>query len=510
MPVSLVNHLVTWIMKKRFNQIEFFMDNPEIVQKAVLTYLLKMGKDTEVGKRYDFASIQSIEQFSERVPIQSYEDMADDIQRIRRGEQNIMWPTKIKWFAKSSGTSNDKSKFIPISQECLNDSHFKAGKDMLSIFCNNNPDTKVFMGKSLRLGGSYAKYGDNDTFFGDLSAIIIENMPLWANYMSTPGNSVSLEIDWKTKLHNIIHESKRENVTSLAGVPSWMLALLKEMLKVEGKSSILDIWPNLELFLHGGINFAPYQEQYEAIIPSTDFKYYEIYNASEGFFSFQDSNYSKDMLLMLDYGIYYEFIPMKDLDLDTPANSKTITLDQVELEKDYALVITTNTGLWRYMIGDTIRFKSKYPFKIRVSGRTKNFINTFGEELMIHNAETALTKACSVTQAKVADFTVSPIYMSKDKPGCHQWIIEFDREPEDRTRFEQTLDETLKAINTDYQAKRYNDMTMLKPEVIYASKGTFYAWLDRKKKLGGQHKVPRLKNDRTIADSILEMMSVSR
>ena len=509
MPVTLVNSFVTWIMKKRFNQIEFFMNNPEIVQKGVLNYLLNTAKDTEMGRRYEFASINTIEAFQNRVPIQTYEDMASDIERIRLGEQNILWPSKIKWFAKSSGTSNDKSKYIPISQECLDDSHFKAGKDMLSIFCNNNPETRVFTGKSLRLGGSYAKYGENDTFFGDLSAIIIENMPLWADYMSTPGNAISLELDWKTKLHNIINESKKENVTSLAGVPSWMLALLTEMLELEQKGSILDVWPNLELFLHGGINFAPYAEQYKAIIPSSSFKYYEIYNASEGFFAFQDSNASKDMLLMLDYGIYYEFIPIHELDYANLHQAKTLTLDQVELDRDYALVITTNTGLWRYLIGDTVRFKSKSPYRIRVSGRTKNYINTFGEELMIHNAEEAITKACTVTDAVLEEFTVAPVYMSKDKAGYHQWFIEFKKEPTNQTLFQETLDAVLQEVNTDYQAKRYNNMTMLKPEIIVVPQGTFYSWLDRKGKLGGQHKVPRLKNDRTIADSILELLSIS-
>lgn len=502
MSFPLINSIASWFLKKRFHQMELFLKYPAEVQTEVLNHLLSRSSATELGKRYGFSEINSYEKFSERLPIVRYEDIEPMIERSRQGESNIFWPTPIKWFAKSSGTTNAKSKFIPVSTESLEDCHFKAGKDMLSLYFNNNEESKLFDGKSLRLGGSKELYQSNQTFFGDLSAIIIDNMPFWAEMSSTPSNRVSLMSEWENKLSAIVQETVKEDVTSLAGVPSWMLVLLNKVLEDTGKSNLFEIWENLEVYFHGGVSFNPYREQYERLLPREGFRYYEIYNASEGFFAIQDRNDSDELLLMLDYGIFYEFIPMDTY--GTP-NEKVLPVWEVALDKNYAMVITTNAGLWRYLIGDTVRFTSKAPYRIKVTGRTKHHINVFGEELIIENAEEALQSACKATGAEIVDYTAGPVFMEGRNKGGHEWLIEFRKMPESLDKFCYEMDLALQAVNSDYEAKRHNNMTLNPPILHLGRKNLFYDWLKKYDKLGGQHKIPRLSSNRHYLEELLEM-----
>lgn len=502
MPLQIINSFATWILKKRIHQMELFLKYPHEVQEELLFSLIKTAENTQIGKKYDFSSVKNYTTFSERVPIASYEELEPLIELTRKGEQNVFWPSTIKWFAKSSGTTNAKSKFIPVSSEALENCHYKASKDLLCLYLNNNEDSELFVGKSLRLGGSKQLYEDNNTFFGDLSAILIDNMPIWAEFSSTPSSKISLMGDWETKLPAIINETVNENVTSLAGVPSWMLVLLQKALETTGKSNLLEVWPNAEVYFHGGVSFEPYKEQYKKLFPKDSFKYYEIYNASEGFFAIQDQNGSDELLLMLDYGIFYEFIPM---DTFGTFNQRVIRLNQVELNKNYAVVITTNSGLWRYLIGDTIRFTSLNPYRIKVTGRTKHHINVFGEELMVENTDTALAKTCKTFNCEVVDYTVAPIFMKDKEKGAHEWIIEFKNAPEDIVKFSQALDENIQAVNSDYEAKRYNNMTLNPLVLNVARPHLFYDWLKQQDKLGGQHKVPRLSNERTYLEQLLQL-----
>ncbi|WP_179349939.1 GH3 auxin-responsive promoter family protein [Winogradskyella pacifica] len=502
MPIPIVNSIASWFLKKRFHQIELFLKYPNEVQNELLFSLLKMAKDTEIGRQYDFDSIKTYREFNARIPIVNYEDFQPLIERSRNGEQNIFWPRPIKWFAKSSGTTNAKSKFIPVSFESLEDCHYAASKDLLCMYLNNNEDAQLFTGKSLRLGGSKELYKENGTVFGDLSAILIDNMPFWAEFSSTPSNRVSLMSDWEHKMQAIVEETVEENVTSLAGVPSWMLVLLNNVLEKTGKDNLFDIWPNLEVYFHGGVNFNPYVEQYKAILPSDKFRYYEIYNASEGFFAIQDQNSSSDLLLMLDYGIFYEFIPMTSYGTE---EQTVIPLSDVKLNTNYAVIITTNAGLWRYKIGDTIRFVSLSPHRIKVSGRTKHHINAFGEELIIENAEEALRKVCEHTSAEIVDYTAAPVFMEGKEKGAHEWIIEFKRAPDNMFHFEELFDNSLKALNSDYEAKRLNNMTLNKPKIHSARPNLFYDWFKENDRLGGQHKVPRLSNSRIYLEELLQL-----
>ncbi|MGB5387244.1 MAG: GH3 auxin-responsive promoter family protein [Eudoraea sp.] len=504
MPIPLFNSIASWLLKKRYHQIELFLKYPGEVQEEVLFQLLGIAEDTKIGRKHEFNSITSYKTFSERIPIVSYEEIEPLIERTRRGEQNIFWPTNIKWFAKSSGTTNAKSKFIPVSAEALEDCHYKSGKDLLCLYLNNNENSQLFTGKSLRLGGSKELYEDNGTFFGDLSAILIDNMPFWAELSSTPSSKVSLMGEWETKMSAIIQESIHENVTSLVGVPSWMLVLLNKVLEETGKKDLLEVWENLEVYFHGGVSFNPYLEQYNNLLPGKSFNYYEIYNASEGFFAIQDRNNADDLLLMLDYGIFYEFIPMEVYGLP---DQKVLPLWEVEVNKNYAIIITTNSGLWRYKIGDTIRFTSTNPYRIKITGRTKHHINVFGEELIIENAEEALKNSCQKTGAEIIDYTAAPVFMSRNEKGTHEWIIEFRKAPEEIQYFTEVLDNALKSLNSDYEAKRYNSMTLEMPKVHIARKNLFYDWLNSKGKLGGQHKIPRLSNERVYVDELLEMNS---
>ncbi|MBR9915364.1 MAG: GH3 auxin-responsive promoter family protein [Algicola sp.] len=502
MPIPLVNSIASWFLKKRFDQIELFLKYPNEVQNELLFHLLYTAKDTEIGKRYGFGTITNYKTFSERVPISSYEDYQDIIERSRNGESNIFWPNPIKWFAKSSGTTNAKSKFIPVSSESLEECHYAASKDLLCMYLNNNEDAQLFTGKSLRLGGSKELYKENGTVFGDLSAILIDNMPFWAEFSSTPSSKVSLMSDWEQKMQAIVDETRNENVTSLAGVPSWMLVLLNNVLDSTGADSLFDVWPNLEVYFHGGVSFVPYEDQYKAILPKSNFKYYEIYNASEGFFAIQDQNNSSELLLMLDYGIFYEFIPM---DVYGNPNQNVIPLSEVEVGKNYAVIITTNAGLWRYKIGDTVRFTSIDPYRIKVSGRTKHHINAFGEELIIENAEAALKEVCFSTNAEIVDYTAAPIFMNGKAKGSHEWLIEFKKAPDNIEQFNQLLDSALQSLNSDYEAKRLNNMTLNMPKIHVARERLFYDWLKKCNKLGGQHKIPRLSNSREYMDELLDL-----
>ena len=501
MPIPLFNSIASWFLKKRIHQIQLFMKYPNEVQQELLHNLLNISSKTEIGLKYDFKTIKNYQDFKNRIPIVSYENIFDQIERCRNGEQNIFWPEPIKLFAKSSGTTNAKSKFIPVSSEALEDCHYKAGKDMLSLYFNNNENAQMFTGKCLRLGGSRELYKNTDSYFGDLSAIIIDNLPFWAELSSTPSHKVSLMSEWESKMKAIIKESINENVTSLAGVPSWMLVLLQNVLKETKKENIFDIWPSIEVYFHGGVSFKPYKSQFKNLFKNKNPNYYEIYNASEGFFAIQDMNNSDDLLLMLDYGIFYEFIPVP---LDKKANETDaiIPLSEVELNKNYAIVITTNAGLWRYKIGDTVKFTSLDPYRIRISGRTKNYINAFGEELMVENADVALTKAAKKMNVEILDYTAGPVFMKNNNKGSHEWIIEFKTPPNDIDRFAYLLDQFLKNENSDYEAKRYKDFAISMPEIKIAEKGLFYNWLKSKNKLGGQHKIPRLSNDRVLLDEL--------
>ncbi|MBU2950586.1 GH3 auxin-responsive promoter family protein [Tamlana agarivorans] len=502
MSIPIVNSIASWFLKKRFHQIELFLKYPNEVQNELLLSLIAFAKDTEIGKEHDFASIKNYSTFAERVPIKNYDGWQNVIERSRKGEGNIFWPTPIKWFAKSSGTTRAKSKFIPVSEESLEDCHYAASKDLLCMYLNNNENAQLFTGKSLRLGGSKQLYKENGTAFGDLSAILIDNMPFWAEFSSTPSNKVSLMSDWEYKMQAIVDETRNENVTSLAGVPSWMLVLLNNVLETTGKKNLHEVWPNLEVYFHGGVSFTPYTDQYKNILPQDNFKYYEIYNASEGFFAIQDQNDSNDLLLMLDYGIFYEFIPMN---IYATTEEKAIPLSEVQLNQNYAVIITTNAGLWRYKIGDTVRFTSLNPYRIRVSGRTKHHINVFGEELIIENAENALKSVCNQTNSEIVEYTAAPIFMQGKEKGAHEWLIEFKTAPNNMNTFNELFDNALQSLNSDYEAKRYNNMTLNKPTIHVARKNLFYDWLKQNNKLGGQHKIPRLSNTREYISELLAL-----
>ena len=501
MPFSFLNTVMAWFLKKRIHQIELFMKYPLEVQDEVLTTLINSAKNTEFGHKHDFKSIKNYETFSNRVPLSNYEDFFKLIERSIKGEQNIFWHNPIKWYAQSSGTTNSVSKFIPVSNECLEDCHFKAGKDVLCLYINNNVNSNLFSGKSLRLGGSKKLYENNNNYFGDLSAILIDNLPIWAEMISTPNNEISLMDKWDEKIEAIIKNTLNEDVTSLAGVPSWMLNLLNNVLLKSNKTNIDQIWENLEVYFHGGVNFNPYRNEFKKIL-NKDVKFYETYNASEGFFAIQDSNDSNELLLMLDYGIYYEFIEAKNYG---KLNQKIINLSQVRKKINYVIIISTNSGLWRYVIGDTIRFTSVFPFRIQITGRIKNFINAFGEELIIENAEKALEQTLISHKSSIVDYTAAPFFMDNGNSGHHEWLIEFNDPPKDLIQFTTDLDDNLKKTNSDYKSKRFKNITMSELKIKVAKKKLFYTWLKNKKKLGGQNKVPRLCNNRGLIEELLKL-----
>jgi len=504
--MTLLNTTLKWLLTRRIPRIEHMMKHPDEVQRGIFANLIDKGRRTEWGKLHDYDSIRTIRGFQERVPISSYEDLFPYIERIMKGEQKVLWPSPIHWFSKSSGTTNARSKFIPVSSESLDDCHFKGGKDLIALYVANRPDTRVFEGKGLSIGGSlhdnpYSQHG----FAGDVSAVVMKNLPSWAQYIRTPTLDVALMSEWEEKIERMAEVTSRENVTSVLGVPTWTLVLIERILALTGKKNILEVWPNFEVFIHGAVAFQPYRDLFsQDIFPSKGVSYLETYNASEGFFAVQDDiSRIGEMLVMLDYGIFYEFVPVEHADEPYP---RAYTIDEVELNKNYALVISTNGGLWRYRVGDTVRFTSKHPFRLKVSGRTKHFINAFGEEVIVENAETAITRACEATGALVSDYTAGPVYMGSGSNGRHEWIVEFSQEPRDFPAFCAVLDKTLREVNSDYDAKRYNDM-VLQPPIIHAvPRGTFYTWMGQRGKLGGQHKVPRLSNSREYLDDILNIL----
>jgi phenylacetate-coenzyme A ligase PaaK-like adenylate-forming protein len=504
--MAILNETIAWLMKRRLPRIQSFMERPMDTQEQMFWHLIQSAMFTEWGQRFDYHTISSIRDFQERVPVSTYEDLFPHIERMMQGEQNILWHSDIQFFSKSSGTTNARSKFIPVSKEALDDCHFMGGKDMMTLLVENKPDTEVFSGKGLSIGGSLQSNDLNSRVLtGDVSAVVMKNLPIWAQLIRTPSLDVALMDVWEEKIQKMAEITSQENVTSILGVPTWTLVLIEKILEITGKQNILEVWPNFEFFIHGAVAFQPYREMFSHnIFPSKSVNYLEIYNASEGFFGVQDDITRPDeMLLMLDYGIFYEFIPMEEIEKEHP---KTLTLGEVELHKNYAIIISTNAGLWRYKIGDTVKFTSKTPYRIKISGRTKHFINAFGEELIIENAEQAITRACEATGAILTDYTAAPVYMNNRQQGCHEWLIEFSQEPDNQEVFNKILDETLRENNSDYDAKRYKDMVLTPPKVTVVPKETFYAWMRNRGKLGGQHKVPRLSNSREFVEEILEVV----
>ncbi|HNV67283.1 MAG TPA: GH3 auxin-responsive promoter family protein [Bacteroidales bacterium] len=494
--------VIKWINTKRLSQIELFRKYPAETQQEVLTRLVSLSRDTEWGREHGYSSVTTHEQFCRNVAVQSYEDVIPWIERLRAGEKNVLWPGEVKWFAKSSGTTSTKSKFIPITHESLEETHYRGAKDCIVLYTSLNPETRIFLGKGLTLGGSHQINSfSNNSLFGDLSAILIENAPAYAELIRTPPARIALIEDFEEKMRMITEKTVDMNITSLSGVPSWYLVLIRHILETTGKANLHEVWPNLEVFFHGGVSFAPYREQYRKLLPDPKMHYMETYNASEGFFAIQDDLTDSSMLLMLDYGVYYEFIPADEFGTDNP---RTLSIGEVERGVNYAMVISTDGGLWRYAIGDTVEFTSLYPHKMKITGRTKFFINAFGEELIIDNAEKALEKACSGTHAHISEYTAGPVYMGDESRGAHEWVIEFDREPDDPEHFIEILDTTLKALNSDYEAKRYKDLTLARPRMIAVPRGTFYKWFRERDKLGGQNKMPRLSNNREIVESVLK------
>ena len=467
----------------------------------VLKRLTSKAENTEWGREHGFASLSTYEDFAASSPVNTYEDLKQAIDRMRQGERDILWPGQVRWYAKSSGTTNDKSKFIPVSKDGLKDTHYAGGRDAVTWYLGNNPHSRIFDGKALILGGSHApNYNLKNSLVGDLSAILIENINPLVNLVRVPKKETALLADFELKRDRIAHEAIRENVTNLSGVPSWMLSVMNRVLEITGKDNLSEVWPNLEMFFHGGVAFTPYREQYKKLIPSANMHYMETYNASEGFFGIQDDPSDLSMSLMLDYGVFYEFIPMDEIENPNP---HVLPLWGVETGKNYAMLISTSSGLWRYMIGDTVRFTSTNPYKFVITGRTKFFINAFGEELIVDNAEAGLAEACKRTGAQVLEYTAAPVFMDGEGKCRHQWLIEFAQEPEDVTMFAQILDETLQHVNSDYEAKRYKDITLQSLELVVARRGLFHDWLASKGKLGGQHKVPRLSNNRVHIEEML-------
>lgn len=499
--MAFINSLLALFTQKRLSQIDYFKANPIQVQRDTLQELLSTAADTEYGEKYNFRTILTAEQYRERLPIIYYEGIKDLVGRTMEGEQNLLWPESISWFAKSSGTTDTKSKFLPVSPTSLENCHFRGGKDVIAIFNKQNPDAQAFSGKTLALGGSSRVSQTNSNCrYGDLSAILISNTPFWANMMKTPDSSIMLMNEWEEKIEKICEITINEDVRCLAGVPSWFLTLINKILEKTGKNNLHEVWPNLELFIHGGVSFVPYRDQYKRLLPDPKMKYLETYNASEGFFALQDDPDDSAMLLMLDYGVYYEFMPTEDIGKPNP---RTLMLQEVVTGVNYALIITTNAGLWRYMIGDTIMFTSTKPYKIRITGRTKFFINAFGEELIIDNATEALRRACDQTNSTLFEFTAAPVFMEEKKKGAHEWLIEFKTPPADVEKFADILDSELQKLNSDYEAKRLSSLERLR--IHSARPELFNEWLKEKGKLGGQHKVPRLWNDRTHIDELLAM-----
>ena len=497
-----LTNIARFIFKQRMQELERHLNEGEALQRKVLAHLLECAKDTEYGRKHLFDATKDYCYFAKNVPVNTYEELKGDIDRMRQGERDVLWPGRVKWFAKSSGTTNDKSKFIPVSPEGLKRNHYQGGTDVVVLYLRNNPQSRMFDGRGLILGGSHTpNYNLPDSLVGDLSAILIENINPLVNLFRVPSKQTALLSDFEVKRDRIAREALTKNVTNLSGVPSWMLSVLDRVMELSGKSHLEEVWPNLEVFFHGGVAFTPYRQQYERLITSPRMHYMETYNASEGFFGLQDDPQDKSMLLMLDYDVFYEF---QELSGGTGEHA-IVPLWGVEPGKNYAMLITTSCGLWRYMIGDTVRFTSVNPYKFVISGRTKSFINAFGEELIVDNAEQGLQYACQQTGAEVLEYTAAPVFMDEHGKCRHQWLVEFNRPPQDLSLFARLLDERLQALNSDYEAKRYKNITLQPLEIIMARPGLFNDWLKQHGKLGGQHKVPRLSNERTHIEQLLKI-----
>ncbi len=493
--------LIRPVFSQRCRKLDLYATQAEALQRAVLKRLTAKASDTEWGRAYGYGSCLTYEDFARKTPLNTYEELKGHIDRMRQGERDVLWPGRVKWYAKSSGTTNDKSKFIPVSADGLHDTHYAGGKDAVVWYLRNNPQSRIFDGKALILGGSHApNYNLPGSLVGDLSAILIENINPLVNMVRVPKKATALLSDFEIKRDRIAREAMRQNVTNLSGVPSWMLSVLNRVMELSGKQHLEEVWPNLEVFFHGGVAFTPYRQQYQRLITSPRMHYMETYNASEGFFGLQDDPADAAMSLMIDYGVFYEFIPMDEFDSPEPT---VVPLWGVETGRNYAMVITTSSGLWRYIIGDMVRFTGRDPYKFIITGRTKSFINAFGEELIVDNAEKGLAEACRQTGAEVLEYTAAPVFMDANGKCRHQWVVEFSREPDSLEHFATVLDESLQQINSDYEAKRYKDITLQRLELIKARPGVFNDWLKQKGKLGGQHKVPRLCNNRDIIEQVL-------
>lgn len=501
--MDILTKAISPLFSLRVKQIEKFRTKAEEIQAGQLSRLLEKGRHTVWGKQHHFGNIHSYNDFTKQIPLHTYDDLKPCINRMINGEDNILWPGKVTWYAQSSGTTNDKSKFIPVTHDILHKCHYQGGFDSVALYLHTNPNSHFFSRKGLILGGSHAPSPLNASVrCGDLSAVLLQNLNPLVNLIRVPRKEIILMNEWESKIKAIVDNTWNKDVNSLSGVPSWMLVLIKALLKKTGKQYLTDVWPNLEVFFHGGISFDPYREQYRSLIPSDQMHYQETYNASEGFFGIQDDPDNHSMLLMLDYGIFYEFVPLDQLDKEQPM---TLPIEAVETDVNYALAISTQGGLWRYLIGDTIRFTSLKPYKFIISGRTKHFINAFGEELMVGNADKALSKACQQTGAVIREYTAAPLFLLEKAKGRHQWLIEFEQQPHSLDAFASILDQALKEVNSDYEAKRYKEISLQPLEVIAAREGTFYQWLKQKGKLGGQHKIPRLSNNRNYLEELLQI-----
>ncbi len=500
-----INKIFAWYFSQRIKRIEHFMKHPHKVQEALLFQLLKTAKNTEWGKRFDYASIKSADAFAERVPIQDYESLKPYINRMMHGEKDILWNGRTRWFSKSSGTTSDRSKFIPISSQNLRTCHIRGTWDTINLVYQNKPDARQFECKSLLMGGSLSHFAPYPkTRIGDVSAIMIDRMPYVARPFFTPDLETALMDNWEDKISKMAEiVSKERKMVMIGGVPTWTIVLFRRILEITGKSNMLEVWPELEVYIHGGVSFIPYREQFQELLPSADLQYMEIYNATEGYFAIQNDLKSNDLLLLLDNGIYYEFLPMEEWHQENP---KAIPLHAVEVGKNYAMVISTNSGLWRYVPGDTIRFTATSPYKIVITGRTKQFVNAFGEEVIVANTDMALSKTCQQLDAKIREYTVAPIYFSGKEKGGHEWIVEFEKAPKDVDKFNELLDENLQCINSDYEAKRFKSLALERLRLHLAPKGTFHGWLKSKGKYGGQSKVPRLSNHREYLEEILSLI----
>jgi hypothetical protein len=502
------NSIFAWMMKKRIHQIDLFRKYPIEVQQELFERHLEAGRQTAYGVEHNFDSIRTYEDYKSTVPLMEYEDLKPWIDRLMEGEQRLLWPTETKWFAKSSGTTSSRSKLIPVTKESLEGCHYKGGKDLLAMYYDNHPKRKLYKGKHLIIGGSAEiNHLSADSYFGDLSAIIVKNLPWWCEIRRTPAKEIALMSEWTEKIEKMAHSTVKEDVYIIAGVPSWTMVLANRVLEITGKSNLKEVWPNLELFMHGGVSFEPYRDHFKKLIPDPSMNYVETYNASEGFFGIQDQVNSDEMLLMLDYGIFFEFIPMSDY--KGTESTEIVSISDVALDTNYAVVISTNAGLWRYILGDTIKFTSLNPFRFKITGRTKSYINTFGEEVIEENATAAIAEASRKTNAVVREFTACPVYMSDSDQGAHEWCIEFVKLPDEMERFVLILDETLRSVNSDYDAKRYNNLVLQEPIIHAVQKGTFDRWLKSIGKLGGQNKVPRLSNNRLILEQILQLIAES-